>query len=321
MINYDNEISFLDFSTVSNGEISLEKFNKFSNLTIYQTSNDEEILQRISKAQAVFINKIKLNKEILQKAQNLKYIGLFATGYDNVDLDFCKKAGISVCNVPRYSTFAVAQLTIALMLNMANDIIFYNKKVKEGCWENDRTFALKGNSMTELYGKTFGIIGLGNIGKRTALIASSLGMNVIAYDHKGIYEDSHAKLVSMEELLSKSDVISLHCPLKEGTRHIINNESISKMKDGVMLINTSRGGLINEEHLRHALDNKKVYFSSHDVFETEPSGKDNLLISSNRTITTPHIGWMPQETRQRAVDMAYENYINYLEGKPSNKVN
>ena len=286
-------------------------------MTVYDRTPQEEILSRIGGAEIVYTNKTPLTRETLFKAPNLKYVGVLATGYNVVDVAAAKELGIPVTNIPTYGTSAVAQFVFALLLEVCHRVGHHNDAVQQGRWTAGRDFCFWDYPLIELSGKTMGIIGYGRIGRATADIARAFGMRVLAYDPGQSGED----LVPLSALLEKSDVISLHCPLLPGTEGIINQETIARMKDGVILINTSRGPLVREKDLREALLSGKVYAAAVDVVSTEPIGADNPLLGLANCLITPHIAWAPKESRVRLMDIAVDNLRRFLEGNPVNVVN
>lgn len=245
-----------------------------------------------------------------------------ATGYDVVDIEAAKSAGVVVTNIPTYGTAAVAQYVFALLLEICHHVEHHNRAVHEGRWTANPDFCFWDYPLIELAGKTMGIIGFGRIGQNTAKIAAAMGMDVLAYDeYPNDAGKELGKYISLDELLAKSDVISLHCPLLPSTKGIINKETIGKMKDGVILINTSRGPLIVEEDLKEALDSGKVYAAAVDVVSKEPIEADNPLLSAKNCIITPHIAWAAKESRERLMNIAVANLEAFLKGSPQNVVN
>ena len=319
------KIVILDGYTENPGDLSWEGIEKFGDLTVYDRTplNDEaEILKRIDDAQAVYTNKTPLPKTVIDKAPNLKFIGVLATGYNVIDIDAAKAKGIPVCNIPAYGTGAVAQFAIALLLEICHHVGHHTETVKQGRWEQCPDFCYWDYPLIELSGKTIGLIGFGRIGQATGVIAKAMGMNVIACDDmQNASGEAIATYVSLDELLASSDVISLHCPLTPTTQGIINKDSIAKMKDGVIIINNSRGPLIVEQDFADALNSGKVYAAGVDVVSVEPIKGDNPLLSAKNCLITPHISWASKESRQRLMDFAVANLKGYVEGKPMNVVN
>lgn len=320
------KIVILDGYTENPGDLSWEGFENLGELTVYdRTSRNDvvEIVKRIDGAEAVIVNKTPLSKEVIEKCPSIKYIGVLATGYNVVDYNFAKEKGIPVCNIPTYGTHAVAQFAIALLLEICHHIGHHNEAVKAGKWETNPDWCFWDYPLIELAGKNIGIIGYGKIGQSTGKIAQALGMNVLAYNtskDKSL-ESKQCTYVDLDTLYKKSDVISLHCPLFPNTEGMINKNSISKMKDGVIIINTSRGPLIVEKDLRDALHSGKVYAAGVDVVFAEPIKGDNPLLTAKNCIITPHIAWAPKESRQRLMDVAVDNLQSFITGEPINVVN
>lgn len=317
------KIVILDGYTENPGDLSWEGFEEFGSLTVYDRTPASEIVERIGDAEVVYTNKTPITKETIASCPNLKFIGVLATGYNVVDVGAAREAGIPVSNIPTYGTDAVAQYTIALLLELCHHIGEHSQCVKRGDWTNNQDWCFWNHPLIELAGKTMGIIGFGRIGQRTAKIAQALGMKVLAFDEyqNRALEAETCRYASLDEVLADSDVIALHCPLFPSTEGIINKENIAKMKDGVMIINDSRGPLIVEEDLRDALNCGKVAGAAVDVVSTEPIKMDNPLLSAKNCLITPHIAWAPKESRQRLMDIAVDNLRAYQAGTPQNVVN
>jgi len=317
------KIVVLDGYTLNPGDLSWEGLEKLGEVTVYDRTSEDKINKRIQGVKAIFTNKTPLTKETLKQATDLRYIGVLATGYNVVDVDAAKELGIIVANIPTYGTAAVAQMATALLLEMCHHVWAHSEDVRSGRWTNNIDWCFWNYPLIELAGKNLGLIGFGRIGQSFAKIAEALGMNILAFDeyqNKELESDT-MRYVDLDELLAKSDVISLHCPLFESTQGIINRDSIAKMKDGVMIINTSRGPLIVEEDLANALNNGKVAGAALDVLSVEPPAMDNPLLAAKNCIITPHIAWAPKESRKRLMDIAIENLEQFLEGRPQNVVN
>ena len=317
------KIVILDGYTENPGDLSWEGFEKLGDLTVYDRTPADKIAERIEGAEAVIVNKTPLSAETIAGCPTLKYIGVLATGYNVVDVQAAKDRGIPVCNIPTYGTAAVGQFAIALLLEICHHIGEHSQSVHNGDWESCVDWCYWNYPLIELDGKTMGIIGFGRIGQTTARIAQALGMKVLAYDqyeNKSLESDT-MKYTTLDDLLAKSDVISLHCPLFESTQGIINKDSIAKMKDGVIILNNSRGPLIVEQDLADALNSGKVAAAGLDVVSTEPIHGDNPLLKAKNCIITPHISWAPKESRQRLMDIAVDNLEKFLAGKPQNVVN
>ena len=316
------KIVVLDGYTENPGDLSWEGLEKLGSLTVYDRTPVQEIIPRIGDAEIVITNKTPIGKDVLDACVSIRYIGVLATGYNVVDVDAAKEKGIPVCNIPTYGTTAVAQMTFALLLEICHHVGAHAQAVKNGDWTNNQDWCFWNYPLMELAGKTMGIIGFGRIGQEVGTLAKAFGMKVLAFD---TYENENGKAIAsyvqLDELLKESDIISLHCPLFPNTKEIINKDSISKMKDGVILLNTSRGPLINEEDLARALQSKKVFAAGCDVVSTEPIQPDNPLLGCYNSILTPHIAWAPKESRQRLMDIAVANVEAFLDGKPTNVVN
>lgn len=315
-------IVVLDGYTLNPGDITWEGLEKLGDLTVYDRTSEDKVIERIGNAEVVFTNKTPISKETLDACSNVKFIGVLATGYNVVDVVSAKEKNIPVANIPTYGTDAVGQFAIALLLEICHHIGHHNKVVHEGAWENNADWCFWDYPLIELAGKTMGIIGFGRIGQSTARIAKALGMKILAFDeYPNDAGKELAEYVSLDTLFAKSDVISLHCPLFPSTQGIINKYNISKMKDGVIILNNSRGPLIEEQDLADALNSGKVYAAGLDVVSTEPIKNDNPLLSAKNCIITPHISWAPKESRQRLMDIAVNNLEAFIEGNAKNIVN
>ena len=310
------KIVILDGYTENPGDLSWEGLEKLGELTVYEHTQPQDILSRIADAEVVLTNKTPISAQTIDAKPNLKYIGLLATGFNVVDIDAAKRRGIVVANIPTYGTTAVAQYVFALLLEICHHVGHHNQAVQEGRWTACRDFCFWDYPLIELAGKTMGIIGYGRIGRATAQIARAFGMKVVAYDAFATGEE----LVSLDELLSQSDVITLHCPLTRENTGLINRDTLAKMKDGAIIINTARGPLINEPDLREALLSGKVLGAALDVVAVEPIQSDNVLLGLDNCLITPHIAWAPKESRQRLMDVAVENVAAFLAGQPINNV-
>jgi glycerate dehydrogenase len=322
------KIVVLDGYTLNPGDLSWEGFEKLGDLkvydrTAYDLSNSELVIDRGRDADAILLNKTLLNRDMMDHMPYLKYVGVLATGFNIVDVEAAREKGITVTNIPTYGTNAVAQMAIALLLELCHHVGSHSDAVANGEWESNPDWSFWKYPLVELAGKTMGIIGYGRIGRTVGGIAKALGMKVIAMANSPdpSLEDDMMRYGNLEELLRESDVISLHCPLTESTQGIINKDTIAKMKDGVMIINNSRGQLIVEEDLRDALNSGKVAGAALDVVSSEPIKSDNPLLQARNCIITPHISWAPKEARTRLMDLALENLKRYLEGSPINVVN
>ncbi len=314
------KIVVLDGFTLNPGDLSWQTLKEIGEAMIYDRTENvpDQIVAAIGDAEIIFTNKTVLNKEVLKRIPKVKYIGVLATGYNVVDVKIASKLGITVTNVPGYSTNAVAQMAFALLLELTNRVGAYCVAVKSGEWIRSVDFSFSKGSMVELYGKNIGIIGFGQIGKAVAKIAQAYGMNVLVNTNtiSSELETESLRFVNRDELFQKSDVISLHCPLTEKTRGIICKESIGIMKKGVLIINTARGELIVEEDLAQALNNGQIAGAAVDVISAEPMKKDNPLLSAKNCIITPHVAWATKASRERLMQTAVENLKSFLKGKP-----
>ncbi len=316
----NHTIVVLDGYTLNPGDLSWDGFSDLGDLTVYDRTEEKDILSRIGSADIVITNKTPLTKETIDKASELKYIGVLATGFNVVDIQAAKEKGVPVCNIPTYGTDAVAQFAFAMLLDITSHVAHHSDEVFKGRWSESPDFCFWDKPLMELLGKTMGIIGFGRIGQATGRIAKAFGMQVLAYDaHQDPTAD--AVYVSLDELYALSDVIALHCPLFPETEGIINKKSIAKMKDGVIILNNSRGPLIVEQDLADALNSGKVYAAGVDVVSSEPIQKDNPLLTAKNCIITPHISWAPKESRVRLMGIAVDNLTSFLKGKPVNVVN
>jgi len=319
------KIVILDGYTANPGDLSWAGLEALGELTIYDRTppyDEAAILKNIGDADIVYTNKTPISRSVLEKAPNIKFISILATGYNLVDVDAAKEKGIPVCNTPAYATAAVGQLVIALLLEICHHVGAHSDAVKAGRWASSPDFCFWDYPLIELSGKTLGIIGFGKIGQNVGRLAKALGMNVLAYNHrpKDTGKDI-AEYVSLDELYAKSDVVSLHCPLFDSNKGMINKDSISKMKDGVIFINVSRGGLVNEQDLADALNSGKIYSAGVDVVSVEPIKPDNPLLTAKNCFITPHIAWAPKDARTRLLNTATDNLKAFIDGKPINVVN
>lgn len=319
------KIVILDGYTENPGDLSWAGFEKLGELTVYDRTSltdTQEVIDRIGAAEAILTNKTPLSKKVIDACPNLKYIGVLATGYNVVDTNAAKEKGIIVSNIPTSGTAAVGQFAIALLLEICHHIGHHDHAVKEGRWENNPDWCFWDYPLIELAGKTMGVIGFGRIGQETGKIARAMGMHVIANDeYPNDTGREIAEYVSREELFARADVISLHCPLFPSTEGLVNKDNIALMKDGVIILNNSRGSLIVEQDLADALETGKVYAAGLDVVSTEPIKGDNPLLRAKNCIITPHISWAPKESRQRLMDIAVENLKMFIKGEPVNVVN
>ena len=316
------KIVVLDGFAENPGDLSWEPIEALGELTVYDRTPADAVAERIGDAEIVFTNKTPITRETLDACPNVKCISVLATGYNVVDCAAAREKGIPVCNVPTYGTASVAQFAIALLLEVCHHVAHHDKAVHEGRWESNPDWCFWDYPLIELAGKTMGIIGLGRIGRATAGIAKAMGMKVIAYDSSVTDEGKAvAEYTELDTLLKDSDVIVLHCPLFPETKGIINKDSIAEMKDGVIIINNSRGPLVVEQDLADALNSGKLAAAGLDVVSTEPIKGDNPLLKAKNCIITPHISWAPKESRQRIMDISADNIKAFMEGKPINVVN
>lgn len=312
-------IVITDADTVFDGDVSAETLYALGDVTIYGLTSPEQIAERIADADVVLCNKTPMTAEAMAAAPRLKYVGLFATGYNNVDLEYTRAHGITVCNVPGYSTDAVAQHTFAFILALTNRVGEYNETVATGDWVKSRTFSYFPLPLAELAGKTIGIVGYGAIGRRVAEIARAFGMSVLVYTRRPC-GDPTVEQVTLCELLSRADVVSLHCPLNEQSAGMMDAAAFAKMKRGALFINTARGPLVDEAALREALDSGHLGGAGLDVLCREPMAADCPLLGAPRCLLTPHIAWAGRETRQRLVKLVADNVRAFMNGKPINTV-
>lgn len=317
------KIVLLDAYTTNPGDLSWDWLEEYGEFTVYDRTPREKVVERCRGAEIVVTNKTVLDREILEQLPDLKFIELLSTGYNVIDCDYARERGIPVCNIPAYSTAAVAQLTFALLLEMCNRVGLHNESVHSGEWANCADFCYWKAPLTELLDKTFGIIGFGKIGQAVASIAIAMGMNVLVYTPhpKKEFENKFLKFTALDELLEKSDVVSLHCPLTPQTERMVNAEFLAKMKQGAYLINTSRGPALDEQAVADALNSGKLAGAGMDVLAVEPPKKGNPLLTAKNCVITPHIAWAGLETRARLMKICRENFAAYFSGKPVHVVN
>ena len=315
-------IVFMERESLGN-DVSVGRFKSLGEVTVYDRSSAEENAARIEDADIVVVNKIPMNEEILKNAKKLKLICLSATGTNNIDFDYVRKRGIKVANVSGYSTEAVVQHTFALFFYVYEHLYYYDNYVKFGQYEKSGMFSHFGYYYGELAGKTWGIIGLGSIGRRVAQVAKAFGCRVIYYSTGGKNNNAEFERTDLDRLLSESDVVSIHCPLNSDTAGLIGSRELGKMKKSSFILNLGRGGIIDEQALYDALVEEKIAGAGLDVLSTEPITADNPLYKikdSSRLIITPHMGWGPREARQRCIDEVYKNIEAYLNGEERNIV-
>ena len=314
----------LDGYTTNPGDLSWDGIKRFGDYTVYDRTPADKVIERAKGANILIINKTVVTREILDAlSPELEYIGLQSTGYNVVDCDYARKLGITVCNIPAYSTKAVAQLVFAFILQVTNEVALHSNAVKNGEWCTCPDFCFWKTPLTELDSKIIGIIGFGSIGRRVAKLAEAFDMKVLAYaprpKDKG--ELKTVEFVDLDTLFKNSDIITCHCPLTEETKGMINEENISKMKKNAIFINTSRGPVVDEKALADALNSEKIKAACLDVLETEPALESNPLLKAKNCYITPHIAWAAHETRARLLKILEENIEAYLSGKPQNVVN
>lgn len=317
------KIVILDGLALNPGDLSWDPILALGDTTVYeQTLDRDQAIARIGDAQIVVPNKTPITEDVLDACPNIRCICVTATGYNTVDHNAAKRRGIPVCNVPGYGTAAVSQFTIGLLLELCHRIGHHNDAVHSGKWTTCPTFCFWDTPQLELSGKTMGIIGFGRIGRAVGQIAGALGMSVLAYSRSTCPEGEQiAEYVDLDTLLARSDVISLHCPLFPETENIINTATIQKMKDGVILLNTARGQLVDEHALAAALRSGKVWGAAVDVVAKEPMDPHDPLLTAPNCIITPHMAWAQGAARQRIIDITAENILAFLNGKPKNTVN
>lgn len=309
---------FVDF-----GEVSWQPLEQLGEVLRYPDTMDaDDAIVRIGNAEVVFINRCRITEKVMAQCPNIKYIGTFGTGVDGVDLIAAQKHGITVCNIPGYGKNAVAQMALALLFEIVRNVSLFDRQMKAQGWKSVSDDWLRTIPQMELGGKTLGIIGMGDIGYAVARVAMAMDMQVLAYKRRPdpAVACEQLRFCDLDMLLQNSDIISIHCPLTDETRGLIDAAAISKMKDGAILINTARGAVLCEDDVVDALNSGKLYAVGADVFAMEPPGKDNALASHPRCIATPHVAWMPNQTRQRIIDISGENLRSFLAGTPRNVV-
>lgn len=316
------KITVLDGHALNPGDLSWKNIeNLVDDFTVYERTPPELVSERIGDSEIVLLNKVVITKDILEKCPNLKYIGVLATGFNVVDVNACREKGIVVTNIPSYSTDAVAQHVFAFILNNTNLVQKHSDSVKNGDWAKNPDFCYWLSPLTELSGKTLGIFGFGHIGQKVAQIAKAFGMNVIVNVHNEKSFTGGEKIVSVEELFKQSDFLTLHAPLTSETDKIVNEKTLSLMKKSAILINTARGGLVDEFALKNALESNKIASYCTDVLLKEPMDLNTPLKNASNCTITPHIAWAPRETRERLMGIAVENIKAFLDGKKINVVN
>ena len=315
------KIVVLDGHAANPGDISWEPLRAFGEVAVYERTPREQLVQRIGDADAVLTNKARIDEAVMAACPNLKYVGELATGYNNIDVDAARRRGIAVCNIPAYSTVDVVQMTFALLLDICLNAARHSAAVHAGKWASCPDFCFWETPLIELAGKTLGIVGFGQIGRAVARVAVAMGMKVLCHSrHPAGEVPEGCRWATLDEIFAESDVISLHCPLNDDSRGMINRDSIARMKDGVIILNTGRGPLVVEQDLADALNAGKVYAAGVDVVSEEPIRADNPLLTARNCVITPHIAWAPFAARQRLMDIAVGNVKAWIEGKPVNNV-
>jgi glycerate dehydrogenase len=313
------KLTILDGHAVNPGDLPWTFLDGIVDYKVYERTSQEEVIEHIGNSDAIFLNKIQITKDILVACPNLKYIGVLATGYNAIDIKAAREHGVTVTNIPAYSTDSVAQHAFAFILYFTNQVAQHNDSVMSGDWVKCRDFCFWNGSLSELSGKTLGIFGYGNIGRRVSELGKAFGMKVICCSRTP--KEGMPEAVSFEELLKRSDFLTLHAPLTEETKNIINKESLSLMKPTAYLINTARGGFVVEKDLADFLNEDKIAGYGADVLLQEPMAEDCPLLKAKNCVITPHIAWAPRETRKRLQGIAEENLKAWIAGKPINVVN
>ncbi len=315
------KIAILDCHSVNPGDLSWEPIKELGECVIYERTRPEEVVERAKDADIILINKVSVTRELLAQLPRLKYIGELATGYNNIDLEAARERGIIVCNIPAYSTDSVAQHVFALLLNVAIHADHYATATRNGEWSRKPDFCYWDTPLMELAGKTLGIVGLGNIGQKVALIAHTMGMDISASTSKNSSDlPEWIRKTTLEGLFSTADIITLHCPLTQDNARMINADALAKMRPGTILINTGRGGLIDEQAVADALASGHLRAYCADVMTEEPPRADNPLLSQPNAFITPHIAWATREARERLMAICVDNLKHFLAGEPQNRV-
>ncbi len=318
----DMKITVLDGYTLNPGDISWDPLRALGELTVYERSKQEEALARMQDSEIVITNKIVITKDLIDACPKLAYLGVTATGYNVIDVEAAKKRGIPVCNVPGYSTEAVAQMTFSLLLELTTKAALHSESVHNGDWCRCTDFCYWKAPVVDLAGKTMGLIGFGSIGQKVAQIAQAFGMDVLVYNRtiRPQFESDHLHFTDLDTLLAGSDIVSLHCPLFPETKELICADTIAKMKDGAYLINTARGGCINETDVAAALLSGKLAGAGVDVVSEEPMRQDNPLLTAPNIVITPHISWASVDSRKRLLQLTADNVAAFQKGSPVNNV-
>lgn len=312
------KIVVLEAGVMTPGGLSLAPYEQFGEVTYYHTTKQSEVIERIGDADMILMNKLVIDKQVMDACPNLKYIGLFATGYNTIDVKYAAKKGITVCNAGSYSTTAVAQHTMALILNHFNQIANYHNAVKDGAWEKSELTTLYDFPTDEVYGKTIGIVGYGHIGKRVAKLAKAFDMRVLVHTRTP-KEDGIAEFVSLDKLLKESDIVSLHLPLTEESRLIMNKDTFAKCKKGAFFVNTARGGLVDEPALKEAVESGHLSGAALDAITVEPM-RNCVLQGVDNIVITPHAAWAPMSTRIKLLNITVDCIKGWLSSNPINVV-
>ena len=317
------KIVILDGQRTNPGDLSWAPLEALGELTVWPNSTPEQLAERLAGAEVAVLDKPVITREILEACPKLKLITLFATGFNNIDVEAARERGVLVCNAPGYSSGAVSQLAAALLLEICTQVGKHDAAVHSGAWTDNSYFCRVAPGLTEIAGKTVGIIGYGGIGQAFGRIMKAMGAELLVYSRhfRPELEDEHTHYVKLDELYARADIISLHCPVNADSRGMIDAAALARMKDGAILINTSRGALIDEEAVAAALRSGKLRALGQDAFAVEPIRPDNPLLRSPNTFLTPHIGWAPRETRARLLDIVAANIRCFMEGCPQNVVN
>lgn len=315
------KIVILDGYCLNHGDLSWEKFSSLGEVVLYSRTPYDKIVERMGDASIMITNKCTIDKKIIDSLKNLKYIGVLATGYNNVDIEYANANGIVVTNIPAYSTESVVQTTFGLITELYSGIGFHSQTVKDGEWERCPDFCYYRTGMHQLYGKTIGIVGAGKIGLRIKDVAIAYGMEVLIFSKsRHAKEEGFRYVATLSELYEKSDVVSLNCPLDDTNVKMINKEALSRFKKNAILINTARGGLVDEEALANALNNGNIAGAGVDVLSQEPPSADNLLLKAKNIVITPHVAWATLEARSLLMEIAVNNLKAFLQGKPTNVI-
>ncbi len=309
------KIVVLDGFTVTQDDLSFEALKKIGELSIYDRTDKKDVVSRLKDAEVAVTNKTVIDRAVMEACPSLKYISVLATGYNVIDIPAAREKGIVVSNVPAYSTESVAQMTFALILELAVRVGEHSKAVENGCWASSKDFCFCLAPLKELSGKVLGLVGYGNIAKAVERIGKAFGMRVLVHNRTP-FEGS----CSLDEVLAKADIVSLHCPLTESNARMINSDSISKMKKGALLINTARGALVDEKAIADALNSARIAGAGLDVLSVEPPNADNPLLSAKNCIITPHIAWATSEARERLLSVTTANIEGFFRGNPINVV-